>query len=105
VNRVELEDMKWAAADEYPRLNLKHPEYLPGANFSCRMLSFLFKLIFCGLGFWVIALPLAVAAAPEPLRGRSSSSSPSLAISDGDSSAVIVRGESQPCPIFRSSLK
>lgn len=76
--------MKWAAADEH---NCKHPVYLPGANCSWRMLSFLVKLIFYGLGVWVITRPLAVAAGLEPLRG-------SLAISHGDSGAVIVRGES-----------
>lgn len=104
VDRVELQgsgDMKWAAADEYRRVNLRHRLYLPGANSSCRMLSFLFKLIFCGVGFWVSTLPLAVAVA-EPLRGRSFAS---LAISDGDPSAVIVRGESLPCPICWSLLK
>jgi hypothetical protein len=85
--------MKWAGADDDPGVRLKRHRHIPGAlsSSSCRMLPFLVRFVFYGLGLWMVTLPPAVAVA-ESLRGRWPAS---LAISDEDSSAGLVRGESQ----------
>ncbi|KAG0578615.1 hypothetical protein KC19_4G036900 [Ceratodon purpureus] len=82
--------MKWAGADDDSGVRLKRHLRIPGARIylSCRMLPFLLRFVFYGLGLWMITPPPAVAVA-EPLRGRLPAS---LAISDEDSIAGFVRG-------------
>ena len=85
--------MKWAGADDDPGVRLKRHLHMlrPISSFSCRMLPFLLRVVFFGLGLWINILPPAAAVA-EPLRGRSPAS---LASSDADLSAGFVRGESK----------
>ncbi|XP_024366586.1 uncharacterized protein [Physcomitrium patens] len=72
---------------------LEHHLHIFVAIISCRMLSFLFKFIYHGLGLWIFTLSLALAVA-EPLRGGEPAS---LTISNGDASAGLGRGlQSEP---------